>query len=899
MRIIKKIMIFLLVFLLFILGAGVILSSVFKDEITGLLIRELNKKIVTKIEVEEVKFSLLRKFPNASIELRQVLIHPPAAFYQENKQDPGYDTLLFAKHLFLEFNAKDIIHKEFRIKRIHADRGSLYLTVNRDGMPNYQFWMTNAEGATDTMNINLQNLKFSNLQFQVVNRVSDFRFAGFAESIRLKGDFASRNFQLQAVANPFVQHLSLHGIQYITDRVCRIDLEMSVDGMQYTIEKGNIEVSGMPFVTNGSFTTGESRKINLMVNGEDLNLTSIIKLLPATHRERFSNYAMTGNLDFEVALTGNYGIKGPPLIVAHGYLDGASLTPIKGNIKVDKLKLSGYYSNGVKRTPSSTNLKIDEFSCTIGSNELSGSFTIQNFEHPELELLITGSVDLSEIHHFVQTDSIEFMTGSVRTNLRLQGPLRNYKQITRQDIQNMNPVGQAVLRNAGIKMKNDPKIFTEVNGTFMFGKHIWVDDLDMKFNGNRLTLQGRLGNAIPYLLTGEKPLLIDADVTAEEFILDRFLSNAGNRTDSLNSRSGINFPENLQMNLRLNIADYYHKQFHAQNLSGVLSYQPGIIALQSIVFDTMEGHVSGDGMMAKAPDGTYPVRIQSNINGLDIQKLFTTFNNFGQEYIVDENLKGSASGEIDFSATWDRNVTVDKQSIVAESHVIITRGELVNFEPMMGLSKFIEVEELQHIHFSELENEILIKDEKITIPQMEIQSSALDITLSGVHDFENNISYKTKVLLSEILFRKAKDRKQENEEFGVVEDDGLGKTSLYLTITGKPGDIKIAYDRKGVKQVISESIQEERKVLRQMLKEEFGWFKKDTAGVSDRATEQKDNRFTIRWDDRDTVMIDTLKNGTVTKPAFRIEWDDEGPDVDTTGKQKQSVKTSRMKYEVR
>jgi len=353
------------------------------------------------------------------------------------------------------------------------------------------------------------------------------------------------------------------------------------------------------------------------------------------------------------------------------------------------------------------------------------------------------------------------------------------------------------------------------------------------------------------------------------------------------------------MNLRLNVADYYHRQFHAQNLSGVLSYQPGIIALQSIVFDTMEGHVSGDGMMAKAPDGTYPVRIQSNINGLDIQKLFATFNNFGQEYIVDENLKGSASGEIDFSATWDRNVTIDKQSIVAESHVIITHGELINFEPMLGLSKFIEVEELQHIHFSELENEILIKDEKITIPQMEIQSSALNITLSGVHDFENNILYKTKVLLSEILFRKAKDRKQENEEFGVVEDDGLGKTSLYLTITGKPGDIKIAYDRKGVKQVISESIQEERKVLRQMLKEEFGWFKKDTAGVSDSATQQKDSRFTIRWDDRDTVMIDTLKNGTVTKPAFRIEWDDEGPDVDTTGKQKQSVKTSRMKYEVR
>lgn len=898
MRMLRKIVIILCIVLLFIVGAAAIFSSLFKDEISSLLIREMNKRIVTKIDVQEIKFSLLRKFPNASVELRQVLIHPPATFSQENTGDPGQDTLLFARRFFLEFNINDMINKTFRIKRIHADRGSLYLKVNREGIPNYQFWVTDSDEDADTMHINLQDLKFSNLQFLVVNQVSDFRFAGFSESIRLKGDFSSRNFRLQAEANPFVQYLSLKGIQYITERPCRIDLEMSVDGNQYRIEKGNLEVSGMPFVTEGSFTTDENRNLDLRVKGENLNLTTIIRNLPASHRERFSQFALAGNLDFKVALDGNYGIKGPPFIEAEGYLDGASLTAIKGEVTIDQLTLTASYSNGVNRSPSSTNLKIDPFSFTMGGNELSGSFTIENFKNPELELLVVGSLDLSDVHHFIKTDSVEFLTGTVRTNLRLHGPLKNYRQITRHDIQNMNPVGQAVFQNAGLKMKNDPKLFTDINGTFMFGKHIWIDELDMSFNGNRLTLTGKLGNAIPYLLTGDKPLLVDADVSAEEFILDRTLSNR-DRTDSLSNHTGIDFPENIQMNLRLNIKEYYHKQFHAQNLSGILSYQPGIFALQSLGFNTMEGHVSGGGMMAKTPDGTYPVRIQSNINGLDINKLFTAFNNFGQEYIVDENLKGSASGDIDFSATWDKDLKVNKKSIVAESHVIITHGELISFEPMLGLSKFIEVEELQHIQFSELENEILIKDEQITIPQMDIQSSALDITLSGVHDFENNISYKTKVLLSELLFRKAKNRKRENEQFGVIEDDGLGRTSLYLTITGKPGDIRINYDRQGVRQVISESIQEERKVLRQIFQEEFGWFKKDSAGISEGSAQQKITRFLIQWDDQDTLEKNTVKGDTLKNPAYRIEWDDEEPVTDTTGSKKRPVKSSRMKYEER
>ncbi len=882
MLIVRKIVIYLFVVLLIIVGAGVVLSLVFKDDITGLLIRELNKQIVTKIEVEEIKFSLLRKFPNASVELRQVVIHPPETFHEENREDPGYDTLLYAKHLFLEFNTKDVIHKTFRIKRIHADRGSLFLKVNRDGVPNYTFWVKDNDAAADTMNISLQNLKFSNLHITVVNRVNDFYFAGFSESTRLKGDFSSSNYQLQVTGDPFVNQLSLDDIQYITGRNCRIDLQMSVDQKQYTIERGNIEVSGMPFVTHGSFTTDDNRKLDLMIRGEDLNLASVIMHLPAAQQERFSNYAMNGDLDVNVALTGNYGIKGSPLIVAKGSLVDATLAAVNGQFIIDNLKLDGYYSNGAKRAPSSTSLNVEKFSCAIGSNELSGSFTIQNFERPELEVLVKGTLDLSEIHTFLQTDSVEFMTGDVRINLRLKGPLRNYKQITRQDIQNMNPVGQVVMNGAGLKMKNDPKIFTDVNGTFLFGKHIWVDELSMDINGNRIALTGKMGNAIPYLLTGDKPLLIEADVSATEFIFDRMVSRKTARADSVPNRSGINFTENLQMNLRLNIKEYYHRQFHAQNLTGVLSYMPGFIALQSIVFDAMEGHVSGEGMMVTAEDGTYPVRIQSKINGLNIQQLFTTFNNFGQEYIVDENLKGSASGEVDFSATWDRNLKIVKKTIVAESHVIITRGELIDFEPMLGLSKFIEVEELQHIHFSELENEILIKDEKITIPQMDIQSSALNVTLSGEHDFENNISYKTKVLLSELLFRKAKDRKQENEEFGVIEDDGLGRTSLYLTITGKPGDIKIAYDRKGVRQVISESIQEERKALRQMLKEEFGWFKKDSINAVEQTTQKRDSRFIIQWDDQDTLLTDTLRKDTLEQKTFRVEWDDEGPDIDTT-----------------
>lgn len=437
MKVIKKIVISLLFILLVVLGAGLILSFIFKEEVNELLIRELNKKIITKIDVDEVKFSLLRKFPNASIEFRQVLIHPPASFNQQNKRDPGYDTLIYAKHLFLEFNVMDVIRKDFRIKSIHADRGLLYLKVDREGIPNYQFWKTDYDTSASKIEIKLQDLKFSNLQVHVLNQVSDFSFNGFAESINLKGNFASHIFQLETEAKLLVQHLSLEGINYITDRMCRVDLEMTVEENRYTIDRGNVEISGLPFITKGSFTTGESRDINLIVSGMELDLPSVISMLPVQYKKKASEYSITGSLDFKVNLNGGYGIKSPPQIMAQVHIDQGSMTPVSKNIKIDELELSGYYSNGKKRSNLSTTLEIDKFSFHIGKSDLSGSFRVNNFEHPELELLIAGSLDLSEVHQFLQPDSIKFMEGQVQTNLKLSGPLKNYRKITRQDIQNL------------------------------------------------------------------------------------------------------------------------------------------------------------------------------------------------------------------------------------------------------------------------------------------------------------------------------------------------------------------------------------------------------------------------------------------------------------------------------
>jgi hypothetical protein len=111
------------------------------------------------------------------------------------------------------------------------------------------------------------------------------------------------------------------------------------------------------------------------------------------------------------------------------------------------------------------------------------------------------------------------------------------------------------------------------------------------------------------------------------------------------------------------------------------------------------------------------------------------------------------------------------------------------------------------------------------------------------------------VLLSDLLFQKARKAKKENEEFGVVEDDKGGKTSLFISMTGTFDNPVIKYDKLEAKQNLKANIVQEKQTLKQILKEEFGLFKKDTA-VCKKGKPKEDGKFIIKWDEDDKKCKD-------------------------------------------
>ncbi|MFP4487673.1 MAG: AsmA-like C-terminal region-containing protein, partial [Bacteroidales bacterium] len=300
-------------------------------------------------------------------------------------------------------------------------------------------------------------------------------------------------------------------------------------------------------------------------------------------------------------------------------------------------------------------------------------------------------------------------------------------------------------------------------------------------------------------------------------------------------------------NLTLRCDSLITGAYRASLFDGKLSYRPGLVDISSFSMNILGGYVSGNAALAKPGDDAYAVRGWFNIENIDIHNAFEVSDNFGQDYIKAENMEGNITGNISLSATADSNFRINSNDLVLNGEYTILNGSLINFEPAFKLSKFAEMEELERIDFSRLENDLIIRDGSVKIPRMDISSSAFNISLQGDHSFDGHYQYRLKVLLSEFLSKKQNDKVS---EFGVIEDDGLGRTSLYLKIEGDEGGSKVSHDPEALRAGIKESLVREKQEIKSILNEEFGWYKGDSIHEVSR---DKSQRFRIVWEETDSI----------------------------------------------
>jgi len=220
-------------------------------------------------------------------------------------------------------------------------------------------------------------------------------------------------------------------------------------------------------------------------------------------------------------------------------------------------------------------------------------------------------------------------------------------------------------------------------------------------------------------------------------------------------------PGNIQFKLNAAILKFSYAKFEANAITGEIEIKNQKAIVSDMKLQTMEGEAEIDAY-ADNSDNKLDVVLQSKLKNINVAGMFLQFNNFGQTTLQEKNIKGFATADLEFSGSWSNGLEPDLNSIKSNINLSLDRGELIDFKPLLSLSKFVDVLDLQKIKFSNLRSNIEIKDKTIFLPSTSIKNSALNIIFWGTHSFDNDINYHIELLISELLAKNGKIKTKKN-----------------------------------------------------------------------------------------------------------------------------------------
>lgn len=206
------------------------------------------------------------------------------------------------------------------------------------------------------------------------------------------------------------------------------------------------------------------------------------------------------------------------------------------------------------------------------------------------------------------------------------------------------------------------------------------------------------------------------------------------------------------------------------------------------------------------------------VEGIEMKELLTSFENFDQTFITSEHLNGRADIWSHSTIPYDAKGNIRTKEIVLRGAIEIKDGKLKDLKTLEDFSKYVHIEDLQEIHFNAFRNYMKIENGKVFLPVMFIQSSAINMSINGVHSFNQDILYNIKVNAGQTASNKLK-KKDPLKRFKPARKSGW--INLYYVLSGNVDNVKYEQDQK---QVISSFEQSSalKESLRNYLVDRFG-----------------------------------------------------------------------------
>ena len=842
-KILVRILIWFVVLVLLLAGAIVAGTILLKDRLIAYGIEAINNELNAPVNVDGIHFSLINTFPYASIVLENVTVmSPEQGFKRKGFRHTQADTLLSVRKLSLSFNIRKLLDNELELNSMKISDGRIFILIDNRGNDNFHVIKQKTEKSDGIpMQVKLEHLGISDCMIQISNLYKGNGIEWYMPDFDIEGKLDNNRYEISTKGDIALQWFEANGIEIVPLAPTRIKMDLSATNDTLRIRKGQLSSKGINIGVSGTVLLTKDTYVDLALRGDKIEVANALRYFTLATQEK-PVVRSSGLVGFNATVKGKFSNMSSPKIVANFGLDNATIEYPKLDLKLNSVSLKGVFNNGGYSNSPKSYVSISGIDVTSGQSRLSGSVRIDNLKQPHINTSLNIDGQLDEWNHLIFSGRADKLAGRATGTLKGSGPIDVNKAFDLKAFLRLNPKCQVKLESASYTNGQNISLTSVTGSTTLNGSALTITDARGRLSDIPVAFSGSISNLLKAVAEPYPTMDIRGTLNTDGFDYEQ-IKPLFEKSDGEPSKI------TYKVDLMASSKRFTYKKFAADNISGRVRYAGENVDVDGLQCSSQGG--TTDMRVAYRMGANRQLACRGTITNIDINQLFSTFDNFGQTTVTTQNIEGRLSSNFALLLPFAGD-SADIRNMDFDGRLKITDGRLHELEALNSVADFTRIDEFRDLRFSTLTNDMTISHGTISIPKMDVACNACDVKLAGEQQFSGNYEYHITLILSDFMRGKAK-RLQQTTPYGIVEDDGGNHTSLYLVATHTDGKTKVKFDKVELKQQLRNELQQQKKEVKQILKKEFGLFKKDTTIKVDEKPkqQQQSSGFVIEWGDED------------------------------------------------
>lgn len=805
-KLIRKLFTTLFLLIATILVATGVYFYPYKGQIIQHFIAEANKKLQYPIQIKAIRLTTLAAFPKVTLVLHDVAIQHPVE---------ATANLLTASKVCCSFDVWELLRGQYILDQLYLEHGKIYLLASQP----YQFKLSKAtkeeQQQAKPLVISLSKIGLRDMELVYSDQPKHQHYAIKAEQVQASLRVTQQTLQADLNGKASIQSIQLKDLACTKAIPIALHAGLSYDQQRqvFTLHDSQLKQGAGALVLQGRWSSKEDGFIDVGAKGHQVAVQTLLSYLPEQFYQPLKPYPLQGKLGFDMHIEKQPGKHSTAAIRAGFALHEGSLSAKQLARPINLQQVTGrLHIPSIKDLKTAT-IQVDECTSTLANSKLVGKLSLENFHDFYLKYYAKASLDLASLIQLFPNHPATKAAGQLIGHWKLETSLR---QLVSHD-----PSSQAIKLSGVIKtqraqftLHQTPCYLQDLTSSLVFHEDALVmKNLAGSIGPNNFVLNGTLKNFLPFLLADHQKLYLDAKLYADYLDIDALLPPEKASTNQSAGKTTI--APYWVANLVCDIQELRCRRFQGEKVQGKLRIQDQKLIAENLQLGVSGGKAFLNGRIDTSSADSLHLHATAQLQGVCIDSLFYTFENFHQTFLEDKHLSGEVFADLELTVQADKQWHMNWDALEADIATRLNNGALHNFEPIQRLSKYVAEEYLAHLRFSALKNNIQVKNKTIYIPPMEVHSNVTRIQLSGTHTFDGRIAYN--LVLPFANFKQKEDTSGLDE----IGDDALAGLNLYLKLQGDVHNYSITYDAEAFRASLKNNFKEQGKALKGILQGKY------------------------------------------------------------------------------